>query len=296
MALGWAIAGAVAVVVATAVGWLISLRLSRPLVELTRVTERMAGGDLSTRADIGRRDELGQLAASFNEMAGQVEGTVSTLRRFVADAAHQLHTPLTALRTNIDLMDEEKSGGDRRAVVERAQAQVNRLEALSSGLLDLSQVETGTVYEEWAPTDLVALVRDISELYASEAEQAGLSFGVDLPDEPLTVRGNEAQLRQAIGNLLDNAIKFTSESGEIQVSLHEDDGWAVLAVQDSGIGVPEEDLDHLFERFHRGRNASGFPGNGLGLAIVIAIIEGHGGRVFAENASSGTRFSIRLPN
>ena len=295
VALGWALAGAVAVVLATVVGWLISLRLSRPLVALTAVTERMAGGDLSTRADLRRRDELGQLSESFNEMAGRVEGTVSTLRRFVADAAHQLHTPLTALRTNLDLMVDGSVGNDRHDVVERARAEVSRLEALSSGLLDLSRVEAGAVYEEQAPTDLVALVQDASELYASQAEQAGLSLAVDLPDQPLSIRGSEAQLRQAIGSLLDNAIKFTPAGGHLQVSLEEEDGWATLAVQDSGIGVPEEDLHLLFERFHRGRNASGFPGSGLGLAIVSAIVEGHGGRVSAEHANGGTRLSVRLP-
>ena len=295
VALAWAIAGAVAVAVTTVAGWFISRRLTGPLIGLTLATEHMATGDLSARADIGRRDELGSLAKSFNEMAGRVEVTVLALRRFVADAAHQFHTPLTALRTNLDLMVDGKSGDDRRPVVERARAEVNRLEALSSGLLDLSRAETGPVYEDWAPTDLASLVRDVSELYASQAEQAGLSFAVDLPAQPITVRGSESKLGQALGNLLDNAMKFTPEGGAVEVSLRGDQEWATLAVEDSGIGIQGEDLDLLFERFHRGRNASGVPGNGLGLAIVSAIVDGHGGRVSAASASGGTKFSLRLP-
>ena len=139
----WAVASAIAVVLAAAVGWLISLRLTRPLLDLTRVTERMASGDLSTRADVRRRDEVGQLAAAFNEMAQRVERTVLTLRRFVADAAHELHTPLTALQTNLELLGQEATRQRRETLTARARSQVSRLETLTTSLLDLSGIEAG---------------------------------------------------------------------------------------------------------------------------------------------------------
>ena len=111
----------------------------------------------------------------------------------------------------------------------------------------------------------------------------------------VAVYGNEAQLRCVLSNLLDNAIKFTPEEGAVSVCLRQTDAWIELCVQDTGLGIPAEDLPQLFSRFHRGRNAASYPGSGLGLAIVKTIVENHGGHVTAENTSPGTRFCMRLP-
>jgi len=292
---GWAIAGAVAVLLAALAGWLASRRLTTPLLALADVTTHMAGGDLSIRADVAREDELGQLAASFNEMAAQVEETVDTLRRFIADAAHSLHTPLTALRTNLELVIDEADGVRRVDFLRRAQTQVERLERLTQGLLDLSRLEALAVRDLSTPVEFSALVRESSELYASRAEQAGLTFSLHLPERPQAIMGQQAQLRQALGNLLDNAIKFTPAGGHISVGLRQEGAWLTLWVQDSGIGVPADDVPQLFSRFHRARNAAAYPGSGLGLAIVKTVVEGHGGQVTAQNMDPGMRFSIQLP-
>ncbi len=295
VARGWAIAGGVAVVLAASVGWIISRGISAPALALTRVTARMAEGDLSTRANVTRGDEFGMLARSFNEMADRVESTVVALRRFVADAAHELYTPLTALRTDLELAANSDRLGAPLDFLDRAQIQVRRLETLASGLLDLSRIEAGMVPGERARLNLISLVQETSELYASRAEQAGISFTLDLPEEAVEARGDEEQLRRALGNLLDNAIKFTSEGGAANVGARGIGDWIELWVADTGVGIPADDLPQLFSRFHRGRNAAAYPGNGLGLAIVKAIVEAHGGQVRAENTSPGARFSIRLP-
>jgi signal transduction histidine kinase len=292
---GWAIAGAVAVLLAALAGWVASRRLTTPLLALADVTTYMAGGDLSIRADVARQDELGQLAASFNEMAAQVEETVGTLRRFAADAAHSLHTPLTALRTNLELVVDEEKGVRRADFLTRAQTQVERLERLTQGLLDLSRLEALAVRDLSTPVDLSALVKESSEQYASRAEQAGLTFSLHLPEEPVAIPGQQAQLRQALGNLLDNAVKFTPQGGHVSVGLRQEGAWLILWVQDSGIGVPADDAPHLFSRFHRARNATAYPGSGLGLAIVKTVVEGHGGQVTAQTVDPGMRFSMRLP-
>ena len=310
VARAWAIAGGVAVVLAAGVGWLVSRQMSSPLLALTGVTAQMAAGDLSARADVARQDEFGTLARSFNLMAGRVEETVTTLRRFVSDAAHELHTPLTALRTNLELVAEAGSEEEGRFVAQ-AQKQVAQLETLTQGLLDLSRFEAGIASVSREPLDLAALVRQVSEVYASRAQQAGVTFALDLPETPVTVLGNTDQLCRAIGNLLDNALKFTPAGGSVTLrlrpssrsgrgsgqalGLRQDGGDVALWVQDSGIGIPEEDLPHLFERFHRGRNATAYPGSGLGLAIVKAIVEVHGGRVRGENIKQGARFTMWLP-
>jgi len=288
VAWGLGIAGAVAIVLAAVVGWLVSRRISDPLVALTAVTAAMAEGDLTARADVDRRDELGTLARSFNQMADQVSEIVTTLRRFVSDAAHEIHTPLTALHTNLELAGREEH-------VLAAQAQVERLEALTGGLLELSRLESPVQAPQLAPVSLLPLVQEVGELYASRSEQAGLTFELSTPGAPITVTGDEGELRTALANLLDNALKFASESGRIGLGCRQDGDLAVLWVEDTGPGICDEDLPHLFDRFYRGRNAAAYPGSGLGLAIVKTIVDRHEGQLKAEGTVEGARFSISLP-
>lgn len=293
VARGWALASLVAVLVAASAGWWISHRMSAPVVALTSVTRRMAAGELSARADLTQHDEYGALGRAFNEMAGRVEATISTLRRFAADAAHELHTPLTALRTNLELA---QTTPDPKAYLTRAVEQVQRLEHLTRDLLDLSRIEGGSPELAIGPVDLKTLVERTSEPYAAQAEQAGVDFRLSLPDEEAVVRGHENLLAQAICNLLDNAVKFTPASGWVAAGVAVMEGRAVVWVEDSGIGVDPEDIPALFQRFHRGRNASGYPGSGLGLSIVKAVAEAHGGDVLVESAEGRTRFSLCLPS
>jgi len=221
-------------------------------------------------------------------MADRVEEIVTTLRRFVSDAAHEIHTPLTALHTNLELAQEDEH-------VVQAQTQVERLEALTEGLLDLSRIESGTQGQSLAPVSLVPLLQEVSELHASRAEQAGLTFDLSLPDASVTVQGDEEQLRRALTNLLDNAIKFTPEGGSVFLGLRQEGGFSILWVEDTGIGIHSADLPHLFERFHRGRNAAAYSGSGLGLAIVKAVVERHEGQIRAEATEQGARFTVRIP-
>jgi signal transduction histidine kinase len=292
VAWGWALASAVAVLFAIGVGWFISRRISAPVLALTAATTRMAHGELSSRAAITGRDEFGTLAHSFNEMADQVESTVAALRRFVSDAAHELHTPLTALRADLDLAAET---GAAQVFIKRSQAVVKRMEALTNDLLDLSRVEAKVIQPPVAPVDLTALMQQNGEALASQAEQVDLALELVLPQTPVLVHADPAQIQRAVNNLVDNACKFTPAGGTIKIELQRDGAQAALSVTDGGIGIPPEDLPQLFNRFHRGRNATAYPGSGLGLAIVKAIVEQQGGCVTAENTSPGARFTLRWP-
>lgn len=296
VAWGWGLASGVAVLLAGLVGWGISRRISRPLTALTEVTGRMAEGDLSRRAAVTGRDEIGRLAVSFNEMAGQVEETVQALRRFVSDAAHELHTPLTALRTNLELAAPPSTPPDQAQYLLQAQAQAERLERLTTNLLNLSRLEAHAGREAAAPVDLTQLLGDSQELWASRAEQSELTFTCELPSSPLFVPGQAGPLRQVLDNLVDNALKFTPAGGTVDLTLRQTvAGQVELAVTDSGIGIPAEEVAHLFSRFHRGRNATGYPGSGLGLAIVKTIVAQHGGHIEVEPLERGTRFLLQLP-
>ena len=233
----------------------------------------------------------------FNEMSGRLEETIQTLRRFVVDAAHELQTPLTALRTNLELAADGGSGRAEDGYIRQAQTQVERLSRLTSSLLALSRMEAGGMQAEtWVPVNLEDLLHQVVEPFAAQAEQAGQVLELDICPGSPTVMGSSERLRSAIANLLDNALKFTPTGGLIRVSLVQDGETLCLSVADTGIGIPPEEVEMLFNRFHRGRNAAAYPGSGLGLAIVRAVVQAHGGCVKAENGpSGGAVFTICLP-
>ena len=294
---GLVAAGVVAVLLAAFAGWFFSNRITTPITALTRVTSRMAAGDLTARADVESNDEMGTLGHSFNEMASRVEEMIGTLRSFVADAAHELHTPITALQTNLELARDEENASALTLYLSRAQEQGQRLEALVKNLLDLSRIESSVAQSNFISVDISKIIREMAEQFASRAEQSNRVFSLELPDEKITVDGNETQLRQVFTNLLENALKFTRENDSIDLSVKNLQNEIVITTRDSGVGISPEDLPHLFKRFHRGRNVSEFSGNGLGLAIVKAIVEGHGGEVTAnsDGIAKGSEFTVTLP-
>jgi signal transduction histidine kinase len=256
---------------------------------------RMAQGDLSARVALDRPDEIGLLAHSFNEMAERIEETVTMLRHLVTDAAHELQTPLTALQTNLEMALDEPQVSAREAYLKQAAEQLRRFTALTANLLTLSKIEAGAVNAN--PTRIVLndLLSQIMEMYASRAEQAELSLQLDIPDSLITVEANGAQVQRALDNLIDNAIKFTPAGGEVRITLEEQGSVVAISVADTGIGISDEDVPLIFERFHRGRNTSMYAGSGLGLAIVKAIAEAHHGSLALIPQPHGAAFMLTLP-
>ncbi len=291
----WTLAALLAVALAAVAGYLLSSRVSHPVAELTEAADRMHDGDLSARATVVRDDEVGRLAESFNAMAGRIESTVVALRRFVADAAHQIGTPLTALQADLELAEQVAQSGDEQRLVGRALEQTHRLEALSRDLLRLSRIEAGEEIGDIGLVDVTVLAREAADAAASRAEQAGLTLVLDLTAEPLMVAADGAQLQVVIDNLLDNAVKFTPVEGEVTLAVHREGELAVIVVADTGVGIPAEEHGQVFGRFHRARNVAAYPGSGLGLAIVRATVERFGGSVSFTSAATGTRFKVKLP-
>lgn len=289
-AVAWSMASAVAVLLAALAGVFVSRRISAPVIDLTETTRRMADGDLAARAAPTGQDEIGVLARSFNEMAEQVEDTVEMLRHFVGDAAHQLNTPLTALRANLELLGRPDAPPE---TADRAFGQVRRLERLTRDMLDLSRVEAGGGPPPTS-VDLVVVLGEAVDAFASRAEQASVELSLSLIGGTAMVTADRAQLFDAFSNLIDNALKFTSAGGAVVVSLATEEDSFVVSVADTGIGIPDADATQLFSRFHRGRNTADYAGSGLGLAIVKAIVDAHDGVVEVASSSSGTRMSIRL--
>ena len=282
-----AIAGA-GVAVATLLGLLVSRAALRPVTRLTEAAERVTEtGDLSERIDVGGRDELSRLAATFNSMLAALEESTRAQRQLVADASHELRTPLTSLRTNIEVL----ASGDRLPPEERQRLisdvieQVQEMTTLIAELIELARAEQQTAEPEDVRLDLVAA----EALERARRDRSEVLFTADLVET--TVRGVPAPIERAIGNLLDNAAKWSPPGGEVHLVVHDGE----VVVRDHGPGIPDEDLPYVFDRFYRARSARGLPGSGLGLAIVRQVAEAHGGEVVAERADDGgTVMTLRL--
>ena len=295
-AVAWILAAALAVGLGALAGYLVAARIARPVVALTEASDKMAAGDLGARAPVAGGDEVGRLGESFNGMAARVETTVTSLRRFVADAAHEIGTPLTALQADLELAERKASSDDERRLVDRALVQTARLATLSDALLQLSRLEAGEPAGGEAPrTDLAAVALELADGVASRAEHAGVELVVDVTGGPLLVPVERARLQTVLANLLDNAVKFTPAGGTVTLTARQDGGEALAMVADTGVGIPAQEQSEIFQRFHRARNVSAFPGNGLGLAIVKAAVERSGGRVSFSSSEAGTTFSVTLP-
>lgn len=297
VAQAWGVAGTLSVFVAALAGWVISRRVSSPLTILNKATNRMAAGDLTYRVCTEKNTirEFLDLGKAFNHMANQIEMTVKILRQFAVDAAHELKTPLTALRTNLELIQTEKDVKKIQIYASRAEGKILHLEKLMNGLLDLSRLETGSeIRMETININLLLMNR--SEYFAAQAEQANVDYQLAIPEKPLYVLGEMDGLQQALDNLLENAIKFTPQGGLVRVSLVELKDNISIQIQDNGIGFSEIDHTRLFNRFYRGKNTGSFPGSGLGLAITKIIVDSHQGNLIAENLpSGGAKFTILLP-
>jgi two-component system sensor histidine kinase MprB len=259
----------------------------RPVRSLTAAAETVAAtGDLTERVTVSGSDELGRLAGRFNAMLEALEESVGRQRRLVADASHELRTPLTAARTNVDLVREGKLPEDEvRRALDEASVELYSLTSLVSDLVELARGEERKLrIEEVQLDDLVLSAVERAKARAPEA-----TFVTSLT--PVQVNVDPVLVERAVGNLLDNAVKYSPPGAPIEVSVR--DGEVIVA--DQGPGIAEEDLPRIFDRFYRSATARAKPGAGLGLAIVREAAEAHGGKATAESSASGAQFRISLP-
>ena len=234
---------------------------ARAVRRLTEATETVtATGDLSERIDAGGRDEISRLASSFNAMLGALEESTRARGQLVADASHELRTPLTSLRTNIEVLasDRELPPGERERLLSDVVEQLGEMTNLISELIELARGEQPPAELEDVRLDLVAA----DAVERTRRNRPGVSFKTDF--EESLVNGVPATIDRAVGNLLDNAAKWSPPGGEVEIAVR----GAEVTVRDHGPGIDEEDLPYVFDRFYRARSARGQPGSGLGLAIV----------------------------
>jgi len=249
------------------------------------------------------KDEIGQLSTQFNQMAERLEASFAevaaerdALRRFVADASHELRTPITALKTFNDLLQDAAADDPsaRAEFLQESQDQLGRLEWITHNLLDLSRFDAGLVTLDLADVNAVGLVQRVVGTFQARAQEKNLTLSIHCPDSSLTLYCDQERMEMALSNLVDNAIKFTAPGGQVTVGAERHDASVRLWVRDTGQGIAPEDLPHIFERFYRGSGVRA-AGSGLGLAIVQSIARAHGGQVFVESEPGvGSLFVIEL--
>jgi two-component system sensor histidine kinase GlrK len=270
--------------------------IQRPLSRLLEGTRAVAEGRFAYRLEAKGKDELSELAGSFNRMVERL-GELDRLKSdFLSHVSHELRTPLVAMRETNDALLDELAGplaAEQRRLLELNQRGGERLTRMLTRLLDLARMEAGAVEYDLRPHDLGTMVRETVEGWGGHAERRS-RLDLDLPATPVVVRCDRERFPQVIENLLANAEKYSPAGGPIALRLAREGGAAVLAVEDEGPGVPELEKPRIFEKFHRARGPAR-PGFGLGLAICREIVIAHGGAIWVEdNEPRGSRFCVRL--
>lgn len=282
-----------AMIIALVTSQFLAHGITRPLREMTAAARRMAHGDYSFRVRASSRDEVGQLATAFNQMAADLAAADRQRRDLIANVSHELRTPVTALHAVLENIVDGVSEPDP-ATLRTALAQTERLGLLVSELLDLSSIEAGAFTLDREKLPLAPLLAEV--IAEAEVMTAALGRGVRFTTsiEPVgaTVLADRARLHQVLFNLLDNAARHGPAGGEVRVSARVVPGATVLEIQDEGPGIPEADRATVFDRFTRGGRTDG-GGTGLGLAIARWVIDLHGGTIAV--ADPGSRIRVVLP-
>jgi signal transduction histidine kinase len=269
----------------------------RPLGKVTGGIRAVARGDYRQRVAVSGPAEVRALAEDVNRMADSVESSQRALREFLANVSHELRTPLTSIRGfSQAMLDGTLDTPEERERAARViDVEARRLLHLVGELLDLSRIESGQQAMQLADVSASELLTHVNDVFALRAEEGAIALDVR-SDEAVTVRADFDRIEQVLGNLLDNAFRHTPRSGRIEAGVRQAAaGWAEFYVTDTGTGIANEELRHVFDRFYRSSGEMAGSGAGLGLTISREIVRAHGGEIRAESSTTGTTFAFTLP-
>ena len=289
----------IAVLLAGGGGMLLARRALRPVDHMATTARRISGEDLSGRLEEpGGGDELDRLAKTLNQMLERLDIVFQQIRQFSADASHELQTPLTIFKGELEVaLRAERSPTEYRRVLTSALEEIDRISDLVEGLLLLSRSDVGMFRMAPRRIELAQVVMEVYERAAILAQKQGVVLDLGTM-EAVPVDGDPEWLHRLILNLVDNAIKYTPENGKVTLSLYQDDAWAAIDISDTGIGLTVEEQEQIFKPFYRTEQASSGieKGAGLGLSIASSIAQAHGGRIEVDSRpGSGSVFCVRLP-
>jgi signal transduction histidine kinase len=296
----------VALVIALTVAFFLSKSMTSPIREMKEIAQRLAEGDFSRKVRIKSRDELGELAKSLNTMADELQAKMENLKRmdrvrtdFVANVSHELKTPLTLIKGYIETLEDKAINDTKKAgkFISIIKDHTNRLSNIIDDLLGLSELELSRDSIEKSEFDLKILIDDVVLGFGHALAAKRQELTIEPQGSNFKIKADRDKIEQVFVNLIDNAIKYTGESGKIEICLVQQNGEVVVTVEDNGIGIPTEDLDRVFERFYRVDKARSrqLGGTGLGLGIAKHIVLAHKGQIHIESdVNSGTKVFVTL--
>lgn len=285
-------------VVSVPMSMLLARNITNPITHMTDVVRCYSKGDFLRRVNIKGNDELAELGRSFNSMANELNTLEATRRSFVANVSHELRSPLTSMRGFLEAMEDgtipqEEWGSYLSIVLDENR----RMTAMVNDLLDLARIESGQYKLNVVTFDIGELMRRVIITFEARIVAKNMNVTVNIPNGRIYAEGDPDRISQVLHNLVDNAIKYTPDNGRITLTCSIDRHGIAVSVADSGVGIPQEDLPHVFERFYKAEKAhtpDGISGTGLGLSIAKLIIDQHGGQITAESSSEGTKFTFTL--
>jgi len=287
------VAGLIAVVIATAVGLYYAQAAARNISQLQDAARKVADGNFETTIPVAAAGQLGQLARTFNEMQRRLAELDSARKQFIANASHELRTPIFSLGGFVELLeDEDPSPEEREEFVRTMRQQIERLTKLTADLLDLSQLDAGAMVMRVRRIDLGTLAREVTREFGARAELRGSRLQLRTPEQPAIAHADPDRVRQIIRILLDNALTHTPEGTDVTVTTYTIKRRAELTVSDEGSGIPQRAQNRIFERFYTADKAGG---SGLGLAIATELAQRMDGCIRISSSRRFTAFTLDLP-
>jgi two-component system sensor histidine kinase BaeS len=287
------------VLVAILISLFFSRRILHPLRAMMQASQRIADGHYQERVTVGSADELGQLAARFNQMAEKLEQVEAMRRQLIGDVSHELRTPLTAIKGSMEgLMDGILPATDE--TYQQIHQEADRLNHLVDDLQELSRVEAGAYDLDLRLTQIVPLMETLAKRFRQQFKEKRVRLDLNLPADLPSVLADEHRILQVLTNLTGNALQYTPEGGTVAISAVRDNRTVRITIRDTGVGIAPRHLAHLFDRFYRvdkSRSRAAGGGSGIGLTIVKYLVEAHGGEISVESEGigKGSAFLFTLP-
>lgn len=288
----------ISLLIAVILIYIVSQKISKPILEINNITKIISSGEFKKRVSIKSKDEIGQLAESFNHMASELDKLEEMRKGFIADVSHELRSPLTLIKGYVKgLMDIKLTPDRKKEYLNIIYSETERLSELINNLLDLSRIESGKSPLNLSKFDINELIRRNIIKYSNKIEEKNLEIDVSFEKDPLIVIAEKDSISQVLSNLIDNAIKFTEKKGSLHISTKTNNKKAIITIKDSGCGIPENELNNIWNRFYKADKSRSrqVKGTGLGLSIVKQILKNHSEKIWVESElGKGSKFTFTL--